>query len=467
MIIITTVGTSLLTNLTKEDYYSSFNFDLSKSQRTVISQGELKSECADIESAISIHLNGDEKYPTNETYGININASAEIKSICKIANGNPSTVYLLATDTFMSEYAAKLIQEYLNERNGLIVNKPVRINDLDVERPNDFEQAGFEKLVGKLEEIRAKHDEKQIVLNISGGYKALIPFLTIYAQIRNLPVKYIYENSNELISINKAPLDFDWEIIERHYFALEAFGDDRKANPPIEKIKERLNDGEFEILRDEYRLIIEYQDKEGATRAKLTVFGDLYLKIYDEKFHSGVFNRKSLHSKLIEYLVYEYFQNEFPNARVICGYTPAGSNYDIDVFIETEEEITAIEVKPAGNIPVQMKGKRDDHDTIEYKISQGSFSYVAGIYANKKRVNLTYVCYGSNGIHSSPIEQVKGVLQKGIFNVISSKQQVFDLKWLKTPSNFKANTNWKIDSNYSINDVLSHSFTENKTTNHV
>lgn len=457
MIIITTVGTSLLTNLIKDEY-ASFRFDIGDSLRKAISTGKLNGESSDVESAISNHLEGNDKYPKDEIYGINLNASAEIKSICKIADGKPAIVYLLATDTFMSEYAAKQIQKHLNKKKNLVLKNPIRITDLDVDHPDDFEQAGFEKLIGELEQIRDKHPKEQFILNISGGYKALIPFLTIYAQLRNVSVKYIYENSDKLISIDKAPLDFDWEIIEQHYFALESFGDNRKAKPPIEKLKERLLDTEFEKLRDEYRLITDFQDNEGVERVRLTVFGDLYLKIYDEKFHSGEFNRKSLHSKLIEYLVYEYYQDKFPEAHVKCGYRPDESDYDIDVFIESEDEIIAIEVKPAGNIPIRSRGKKDDHDTIEYKLSEGSFSYIANLFAKKKNIKLTYVCYGPNGIHSSPIEQVRSLLQEGVFKTVSDKQQSFELNWLKTPSNFKANTNWKIDSNYPIKPILSYSF---------
>lgn len=216
MIIITTVGTSLMTNLIKDEF-SSFNFDIGTSLRKEISTGKLNRESSDVESAISNHLKGNDKYPKDGIYGINLNASSEIKSICKIANGNPATIYLLATDTFMSEYAAKQIHYYLNANKGLHVLAPIRVNGLDIDQPDRFETVGFDELVTNFEYIRSIHKEENLILNISGGYKAMIPLTTIYAQLSKSEIAYIYENSEKIVRLGQMPLDFDWTIAELHY----------------------------------------------------------------------------------------------------------------------------------------------------------------------------------------------------------------------------------------------------------
>ncbi len=228
MIIITTVGTSLLTNLLKKNVDKCFGVSLGDSEnlKEKIGKGTATKEdlndinfCGFIDGQLANEkqlcrnfILKDTNYPD-----INLNASAEIKSICKIANGKPATVYLLATDTFMSEFAAEKIREALDGRNSLIVNFEKvnhRIKDLSIDDPKKFEQKGFENLINTIDVIYKNHKKDEIILNISGGYKALIPFLTIYGQIRNLPLMYIYEDSEELIEIKGKYLNFNIEDLE-------------------------------------------------------------------------------------------------------------------------------------------------------------------------------------------------------------------------------------------------------------
>lgn len=232
MIIITTVGTSLLSNLLKEDVKGSFNYSLSSSTSKKIQNNSLRRENLEVASAINEVILGNEDFPIDEKYELNLSASAEIKSICKIADGTPAKVYLLATDTFMSGYAAKQIAEHLNGKNGLTVKNKGCISGLRIDAPEEFEQSGFEELIKVLDSIRQSHQDDEVILNISGGYKALIPFLTIYAQLESLPIKYIYENSDEVISIGRTPLNFDWDSAEAYYEYLQ--NPDLLTKAPIE-----------------------------------------------------------------------------------------------------------------------------------------------------------------------------------------------------------------------------------------
>lgn len=454
MIIITTVGTSLLTNLLKEEVKSSFNYSLSPSISKKIQNNSLRRPNAELASAISEVVLGSKDFPIDGKYKLNLNTSAEIKSICRITDGSSAKVYLLATDTFMSAYAAEQIAEHLNGKKGLGVINKGRIKKLKIDAPKDFEQSGFEELIKVLDLIRQDHRDDEVILNISGGYKALIPFLTIYAQLKSLSIKYIYENSDEVISIGNAPLDFDWEIVEQNYFALEKFGDKGEGKPRLTEFKGRL--AQDETTQDE--LFDELVKKGIITKieedeVKLTNLGSLYIKTYDEKFHSGMFHRKSLHSKLIEYMVFESFQSKYPG-RTHLGYKPPNTNYDIDVFVETKDQIIAVEVKPAGNIPIKEKGKKLDVDTIEHKLCKGSFKHLVESLGKERAICFRYVCYGPLGVHSSPQRQIASLLERvPKYNVPNEIR--FELCYLKTPMNFKSNTNWRIDSNHPISPLLS------------
>jgi CRISPR/Cas system-associated protein Csm6 len=467
-VIITTVGTSLLNNLVRKENKKNFGFKISEEDAEDISNGELEEAFTELpeycKTLISANDPDLKKVIYDKDYELNINASAEIKSICMIASGTPSTVYLLATDTFMSEYAAVQIAEYLNDKNGITVINKGRIQKLKINAPEEFEQSGFEELIKMLDSIRQSHEDDEVILNISGGYKALIPFLTIYAQLKSLAIKYIYENSEEVISIGNTPLDFDWEIIEQNYFALEKFGDKGDKVARLNDFKERL----AEDKKSQDDLFIELEVKgiivkvnEGEVR--LTNLGSLYIQSYDEKFHSGTFHRKSLHSKLIEYMVFESFQSEYPGKTHI-GYKPPNTDYDIDVFVETNDKIIAIEVKPAGNIPIKKRGKNSDVDTIEHKVSEGSFKHLIESHGKEKDIFFKYVCYGPLGIHPSPKRQIESLLEK-IPQYDVPNEVKFELCYLKTPMNFKSNTNWRVDENHSIESLFSQSL--RKTNSHV
>lgn len=228
MVIITTVGTSLLTNIIKNEISNKecFKIDtLTQTHKKKISDGNIGlKELNNYSDEFNMFINGLEnpiekysKYKKDEKYELNINASAEIKSICKIANGEQATVYLLATDTFMSEFAAEKIKETLNKEEyklGVKFEKEKhKINGLKIDNSDEFQQSGFEKLIGAIDEIYAQHKKDNVILNISGGYKALIPFLTIYGQLKSLTINYIYEESNQLIEIQPLPISFKYEEV--------------------------------------------------------------------------------------------------------------------------------------------------------------------------------------------------------------------------------------------------------------
>jgi CRISPR/Cas system-associated protein Csm6 len=300
-VIITTVGTSLLTNLIKKETVEAFKFDLD-GEREDISKGKLNEEFSGLETYCESLMQEEldnALFNFSDQYKVNLNASAEIKSICAIANGQPAKVYLLCTDTFMSEYCGQQMKNALDGQNKLtFIGKPLRIEKLNLEDADAFQNAGFEYLIGKIDEIYSeegldeirKRNKIEIILNISGGYKALIPFLTIYAQIKNLPISYIYESSDTLINIPPLPISFDWAIIEgvRPYLKLGKIDLNNFGKKQQVVIRELAKD--FFIREIE------------KNKFTITTLGKLLV----EEFHSSNIRNNVLGS-FIEYKYFEYF----------------------------------------------------------------------------------------------------------------------------------------------------------------
>ncbi|MCL0062572.1 hypothetical protein M1N11_00090 [Peptococcaceae bacterium] len=81
-------------------------------------------------------------------------------------------------------------------------------------------EGGLLNLIRRIESITGGYYEN-VIFNITGGYKAVIPYMTIMAQINGCDTYYIFEDEKALIKIPKAPLHVDFEEIERNYELLK------------------------------------------------------------------------------------------------------------------------------------------------------------------------------------------------------------------------------------------------------
>ncbi|MCP4107697.1 MAG: putative CRISPR-associated protein [Desulfobacteraceae bacterium] len=161
----------------------------------------------------------------------NEKASAEIKSLTKILEREKGDleVCLIATETVVSRLAAEILKNILDgirnkHGNRLTIHfNPDQdiIAGLQVENQHYFEKKGIVGLINRLFDIISGYPDN-VLLNITGGYKATIPYLTIMGQINNIPLCYIFEETEGLITIPQAPIDINWELFNQYWkdFAL-------------------------------------------------------------------------------------------------------------------------------------------------------------------------------------------------------------------------------------------------------
>lgn len=163
--------------------------------------------------------------------------SAEIASIIAIQKelGEEVKVHLLATDTMLSVLAAELIKAWFEYETNkkqysgikeVAFERPVSgfenkdtenhvVKDLRIDSKEDYEKGATNIL-----EILNRITDKNTILNITGGYKAIVPLLTIWAQIKKIQLKYLF-NESELaqgalhpLTIGQLPLNLDWNVVE-------------------------------------------------------------------------------------------------------------------------------------------------------------------------------------------------------------------------------------------------------------
>jgi CRISPR/Cas system-associated protein Csm6 len=362
--IITTVGTSILENYSSTDVkdciqeswqpIGTYLKDIKDKSISSADYNNFDIEIDEIKPIIfdnwfkGIHKVKNEKGEWKWKKEINVlnqNASAEIASILAIAQAERKIkVHLIATDTVLSVLAAELIKAWFDasaydfevdfirpEKLESQKDSSHIIHQLRISSNEDY-QEGFMNLVEVLTELIKKDNT---ILNITGGYKAIIPIMTLIGQIKNVPLKYIYEESNlndktELVEVGKLPINFDWGILENY---TNLIFDTSKIIG--RKIRELESIG-----------II----KKDISPVELTIIGKM-LKIFLEQ---DVPFQKTTLGYLVEYKLYEYYlKNNYSTFHEIeLGFplSDLPENYleDADLWMENEaHEIVMVEVKPA------------------------------------------------------------------------------------------------------------------------
>ena len=218
-LVITPVGTSLFTNGLETNTNIGTGFQHIKSSRATAPAHNAR--------RINQLRKGCEAFIRNEKSA----ASAELQSIAKIQNTLQTDikVRLIASDTVASKLAAEIISGNVA---GSILGHQITvefdqnqdvIEGLQVDNRKDFLKKGMINLIDRIQQINsplAANDES-LAINITGGYGATLPYLTIYAQLKNVPLYYNFEDSNELIDIPPSPLSIDWDKIDPYFDVLE------------------------------------------------------------------------------------------------------------------------------------------------------------------------------------------------------------------------------------------------------
>lgn len=152
-------------------------------------------------------------------------ASAEIKSLLKISNyykqEKEIEVFLLASDSILSVLAAEIIKEWFEEYGGFLIDFDMVegkgiIDGLQIEDDYLFRTKAMKNLIRRVEEISDGY-YGNVIFNITGGYKATVPYLTLMAQVNGAVTHYIFENTDALITIPLLPLDIDWKLFEDNW----------------------------------------------------------------------------------------------------------------------------------------------------------------------------------------------------------------------------------------------------------
>lgn len=153
-------------------------------------------------------------------------ASAELNSLNRLRLGANDGVILLATDTADGRTCAQAVESVLTGSFGLSQDKVkvVRVPGMQVRDADKLRKTGLpaliERVIAFVEDPQLRYGG-EIVLNPTGGFKGVVPFITVIGMLFGLRSVYIFEHAESLISLPPLPVSFDMHLYERARPALQ------------------------------------------------------------------------------------------------------------------------------------------------------------------------------------------------------------------------------------------------------
>ncbi|HWP91859.1 MAG TPA: putative CRISPR-associated protein [Thermodesulfobacteriota bacterium] len=168
-------------------------------------------------------------------------SSAEIKSLLKLGIGNSDVVYLFATETIDGKLCAEVLKDFIEEEFGCDV-KLEEINGLQVSNPELFKKTGVRNYIDKATKIIENH-HYQLILNTTGGFKAVVPYTTLLGMLFQIPVFYIFEETQSLIELPPLPLEYNFKIIEE--LKDKFYRIDLETSIPYDEFRKGIDDEKY------------------------------------------------------------------------------------------------------------------------------------------------------------------------------------------------------------------------------
>jgi putative CRISPR-associated protein (TIGR02619 family) len=215
-LMITTCGTSPLTNLARND----------ENLATIIKESANaveKTASAEQKKAIAAVAERFHEKLAQGTIADIRKASAELNGLLgfynnQLENAHADVHFLLHTDTLQGETVAEVLREYLA---GKKVNASVQsFRDLRTDKLENF-QSGLAGVINWCQENLPGYRAAQyrIVFNLTGGFKSIQGWMQTLGMFYADEIIYIFESGGELLRIPRVPVNVDKaaiDVIDKH-----------------------------------------------------------------------------------------------------------------------------------------------------------------------------------------------------------------------------------------------------------
>ncbi len=204
-------------------------------------------------------------------------ACAETNSLHSLNVRTDDRILLLTTETPDGLICAEEVARLLHNKCR-VQCQIAKIEGLQVGDATRFRRVGIQKLFDALDHHCGDLTDGglQTVLNVTGGFKSVVPYVTLYGLLHQLPVVYLFERSKSLLRLPPVPINFDYERLSQAMDALDLL--QREGVIPKEGFFQAIPGLEYH-RRDWYECLLE-EDHGNVT---ISAFGALLLKLRDRE----------------------------------------------------------------------------------------------------------------------------------------------------------------------------------------
>ncbi len=218
-IVVSTIGTSLLTNQINKKATDEDNWYAKLRDTAQLSPDETPQDVQEIIE--TLRNRATEKLTQAKNIAVIRSASAELNGIYglyaeDLTRGVLDIHWLVATDTAQGFATANIVQEFL-QRNGL--------NNTNIQTPSGLSTASTEAFASGVDELRdwmnreiePLRDQYRVCFNLVGGFKSLQGYLNTMGMFYADEIIYIFEGKDSnLITIPRLPIKIDTDQLEPH-----------------------------------------------------------------------------------------------------------------------------------------------------------------------------------------------------------------------------------------------------------
>ncbi len=183
-------------------------------------------------------------------------ASAEANSLLKMIQPGDHLVFL-ATEALVAQRCVRLLEEFFKDK-GFQDISIIRLQFQD--NAEHIEKRGIRNLISNLlTAIMSARQHGPVIINATAGLKAQVVYSTMLGMLFQIPVKYIYEGFQYLVTFNPIALSWDMSVFLDNADFFQWIEDDFRTYQEIEK---RLSNYE-EDIKGSLLAFIEPPDKDG------------------------------------------------------------------------------------------------------------------------------------------------------------------------------------------------------------
>ena len=194
-----------------------------------------------------------------------IQASAEMNTLHRREIQKTDQIAFLHSDTDEGRYCSERLGTYYANRCRDVRQCPLEALSY---RDDSFAQRGLKSLISvTLAEIRYAHNQTLTpIFCATGGFKAEIAFLNLLGALLNIEVYYIHELHREEVKLPRLPLTWDTDYVLQHQDFFDWITDDLRRSSEVESW---LN------ASPELRPLVENVVDNGESYAYLNAAGEL------------------------------------------------------------------------------------------------------------------------------------------------------------------------------------------------